>query len=35
VVSPATGINIYRLVDGLLIEHWDEWDLAGPVQQLS
>jgi steroid delta-isomerase-like uncharacterized protein len=33
--ASVTGINIYRLVDGLLVEHWDEWDLAGLIQKLS
>ena len=27
--------NIYRLSGGLLVEHWDEWDLAGLLQKLS
>jgi steroid delta-isomerase-like uncharacterized protein len=33
--ASATGINIYRIADGMLVEHWDEWDLAGLLQQLS
>ena len=33
--ASATGINIYRIADGMLAEHWDEWDLAGLLQQLS
>jgi len=33
--ASVTGINIYRLADGLLVEHWDEWDLAGLMQKLS
>jgi steroid delta-isomerase-like uncharacterized protein len=33
--ASATGINIYRLAGGVLVEHWDEWDLAGLLQQLS
>lgn len=33
--ASVTGINIYRLSDGLLVEHWDEWDLAGLIQKLS
>ena len=33
--ASATGINIYRLAYGMLVEHWDEWDLAGLLQQLS
>jgi steroid delta-isomerase-like uncharacterized protein len=33
--ASATGINIYRVADGMLVEHWDEWDLAGLLQQLS
>ena len=33
--ASATGINIYRFAGGMLVEHWDEWDLAGLLQQLS
>ena len=33
--ASATGINIYRLAGGMLVEHWDEWDLAGLLRQLS
>jgi predicted ester cyclase len=33
--ASATGINIYRLADGMLVEHWQEWDLTGLPQQLS
>lgn len=33
--ASATGINIYRAAAGVLVEHWDEWDLAGLLQQLS
>jgi len=33
--ASVTGINIYRLTKGLLVEHWDEWDLAGLIQKLS
>ena len=33
--ASATGINIYRIADGMLVEHWEEWDLAGLLQQLS
>lgn len=33
--ASVTGINIYRLADGVLVEHWDEWDLAGLTQKLS
>src|SRR5579871_4276399 len=29
------GISIYRAEDGLLVEHWDEWDLAGLLAQLG
>jgi steroid delta-isomerase-like uncharacterized protein len=33
--ASVTGINIYRLDDGVLVEHWDQWDLAGLIQKLS
>lgn len=33
--ASATGINIYRFAGEMLVEHWDEWDLAGLLQQLS
>jgi predicted ester cyclase len=33
--ASVTGINIYRPSDGQLVEHWDEWDLAGLIQKLS
>jgi len=29
------GINIYRVENRLLAEHWDQWDLAGLLQQLG
>jgi steroid delta-isomerase-like uncharacterized protein len=33
--ASASGINIYRFAGGVMAEHWDEWDLAGLLQQLS
>lgn len=30
----ATGIDIYRIVDGKIVEQWYEMDLTGLVQQL-
>jgi hypothetical protein len=33
--ATVTGITIYRLAAGKLVEHWDEWDMAGLVQQLG
>ncbi|MBL7496905.1 ester cyclase [Frankia sp. CNm7] len=30
--ATVTGITIHRLAGGLLVEHWDEWDLAGLLQ---
>jgi predicted ester cyclase len=33
--ASVTGINIYRLAGAILVEHWDEWDLAGLLQKLS
>ncbi|MGE0685162.1 MAG: ester cyclase, partial [Dehalococcoidia bacterium] len=33
--ASVTGINVYRVADGRLAEHWDEWDLAGLLQQLG
>ena len=33
--ATVTGKTIYRLADGKLVEHWDEWDLAGLLQQLG
>jgi len=29
------GISIYRVDGGMLVEHWDEWDLAGLLRQLG
>lgn len=40
-VAPAgkevtfTGIDIFRLADGKIVEHWSEMDLLGPLQQLG
>jgi predicted ester cyclase len=34
-VATVTGINIYRAEGGLLVEHWDEWNLAGLMQALG
>jgi steroid delta-isomerase-like uncharacterized protein len=33
--ATVCGINIYRIESGLLAEHWDQWDLAGLLQQLG
>jgi len=33
--AQAGGINIYRVEGGLLVEHWDQWDLAGLLGQLG
>jgi steroid delta-isomerase-like uncharacterized protein len=33
--AAVTGITIYRLVGGQLVEHWDEFDLAGLLQKLG
>ncbi len=30
-----TGISIDRLVDGKIIEEWEEWDTLGMMQQLA
>jgi steroid delta-isomerase-like uncharacterized protein len=29
------GINVERLVDGKIVEHWSQFDLAGLVRQLN
>jgi predicted ester cyclase len=33
--AAVTGITIYRLAGGKLVEHWDEFDLAGLLQKLG
>jgi predicted ester cyclase len=30
----ATGIDIYRIADGKIVEQWYEMDLTGMLQQL-
>lgn len=30
-----TGIDIFRIADGKIVEHWSEMDLLGPLQQLG
>lgn len=29
------GINVERLRDGLIVEHWSQFDLAGLMRQLT
>jgi predicted ester cyclase len=31
----VTGISIYHLADGKLVEHWEEGDRLGLLQQLG
>ena len=31
----ATGIDIFRVIDGKLVEHWVEVDILGTLQQLG
>ncbi len=31
----ATGMDIFRVVDGKIVEHWVEVDMFGTMQQLS
>lgn len=31
----ATGMEIYRLVDGIIVEHWAQFDLMGIMRQLG
>jgi steroid delta-isomerase-like uncharacterized protein len=33
--AAVTGITIYRLAGGRLVEHWDEFDLAGLLQKIG
>lgn len=33
--ATVTGMSIYRLKDGKLVEHWDEFDMAGLLQTLG
>lgn len=33
--ATVTGMTIYRLAGGQLIEHWDEFDLVGLLQALG
>jgi len=30
-----TGIDIWRVENGKLAEHWDNWDQLGMMQQLG
>jgi predicted ester cyclase len=30
-----TGIDVYRLADGKVVEHWGEVDMLGLMQQLA
>jgi len=31
----GTGIGVYRIADGKIVEHWNEVDMFGVVQQLG
>ena len=31
----CTGISIDRIVDGKIVEEWEEWDTLGMMQQLT
>jgi steroid delta-isomerase-like uncharacterized protein len=33
--TTVTGIDIYRIADGKVVEHWSEWDALGLMQQLG
>lgn len=33
--ASVTGMNLYQVSNDRLIAHWDEWDLAGLLQQLG
>lgn len=33
--ASVTGVNVYQVKGGQLASHWDEWDLAGLLQQLG
>jgi len=33
--ASVAGINIFRVENQLLAEHWDQWDLAGLLAQLG
>lgn len=33
--ASVTGVNVYRVENGKLTDHWDEWDLAGLLGQLG
>jgi len=35
ITAVVTGMTMYRLADGMLVEHWDEFDLAGLLQKLG
>jgi steroid delta-isomerase-like uncharacterized protein len=31
----VTGITLYRLTNGKIVEYWTQWDSSGPIQQLG
>lgn len=33
--ASVTGMNLYQVKNDKLCAHWDEWDLAGLLQQLG
>jgi predicted ester cyclase len=30
----VSGVNIFRIVEGIIVERWSTWDMAGLMQQL-
>ena len=31
----VTGLSIWRVVDGKIVEHWEQFDAMGMMQQLG